>query len=313
MPSVPAPDRDVAIACSGLTKHYKNVRAVDDLHFQVPAGAVCGFLGPNGAGKTTTIRMFLGLVKPTGGSGTVQGFDILSQRHEVHRRVGAIVETPAFYGYLSARENLIVMERSSSVNVPRRRSEELLELVGLTERAHDSVRTYSLGMRQRLGIAAALLTDPEVLFLDEPTNGLDPAGTVEMRETIARLANDRRTVLVSSHLLGEVEQMCSHVVIIARGKVVFEGDVRSLLSRDASCVVETDHSAKAAEILVAKGIKAVVDGAHIRVAAPRSAVPGVVRMLVDAGIDIFAVREETSTLEDVFLDLTVSPKGEGKG
>lgn len=302
-----APDADVAIACSGLTKHYKNVRAVDDLRFQVPAGTICGFLGPNGAGKTTTIRMFLGLVKPTSGSGRVKGFDILSQRDQVHRRVGAIVETPAFYGYLSARENLAVMERSSSVDVPRQRSGELLELVGLTDRAGDPVRTYSLGMRQRLGIAAALLTDPEVLFLDEPTNGLDPAGTVEMRDTIARLASDRRTVLVSSHLLGEVEQMCSHVVIIARGRMVFEGDVRSLLSRDVSVVVETNQPAKAAEILVTQGIKALVDAGHVRVPALRSAVPGVVRLLVSAGIDIYAVREEGSTLEDVFLELTGEP------
>ena len=177
-------------------------------------------------------------------------------------------------------------------------------MVGLTERAGDPVRTYSLGMRQRLGIAAALLTDPEVLFLDEPTNGLDPAGTVEMRDTIARLADDRRTILVSSHLLAEVEQMCSHMVIIARGKVVFEGDVQSLLSRDAAVVVETNHTAKAAEILATHGIKAVVEAGHLRVAAARSGVPDLVRLLVGEGIDIYAVREETSTLEEVFLDLT---------
>ena len=299
-----APDREFAISCRGLTKRYKKVTAVDGLHFQVPAGAICGFLGPNGAGKTTTIRMFLGLVKPTSGSGAVNGFDILTERDAVHRRVGAIVETPAFYGYLSARENLTVMARSSSVDVPRHRSNELLDMVGLTERAGDPVRTYSLGMRQRLGIAAALLTDPEVLFLDEPTNGLDPAGTVEMRDTIARLADDRRTILVSSHLLAEVEQMCSHMVIIARGRVVFEGDVQSLLSRDAAIVVETNQSAKAAEILVTHGIKAVVEAGHLRVAAARSGVPELVRRLVGEGIDIYAVREETSTLEEVFLDLT---------
>jgi ABC-type multidrug transport system ATPase subunit len=302
--SHPPADPAIAIESQGLTKHYKNVMAVDDLRFQVPTGAICGFLGPNGAGKTTTIRMFLGLVRPSSGTGRVNGFDILTQRREVHRRIGAIVETPAFYGYLSARENLAVFVRSSSVPVRGGRSAELLELVGLAGRAKDRVSTYSLGMRQRLGIAAALLTDPEVLFLDEPTNGLDPAGTVEMRETITRLASDRRTILLSSHLLAEVEQVCSRVVIVARGKAVFAGDVQSLLNRGAAVVVETNQAAECAEVLARTGLHAEVDSGRVRVRARRSEVPQLVRTLVEAGVDVYAIREERDTLEEVFLDLT---------
>ncbi len=219
----------LALATRGLRKSYGSRRALDGLNLSVPAGVVYGFLGPNGAGKTTTMRVLTGLIHPDGGTVEVLGKPF--KRGDRHRlfEVGALVESPTFYPYLSARRNLRELA-ASGAHVPSRRIEELLDLVGLCERANDKVQGYSLGMKQRLGIAAALLSDPKLLLLDEPANGLDPAGIVAMRDTLRALATQGKTVFVSSHLLAEIQVMADVVGIIASGKLIREGPLKELLS-----------------------------------------------------------------------------------
>ena len=214
---------DFVIQTDGLTKRYGSILAVDGLSLEVPRGHIFGLLGPNGSGKTTTMGMLLGLVKPTAGSFTL--FDAGAQHQDSLRRVGAIVETPSFYPYLSGRANLAYFQgitgRGGSGEL-----DELLEKVGLADRAHSRFRTYSLGMKQRLGLAYALLGDPELLFLDEPTNGMDPAGMAEVRDLIQSLGTGGRTVMLSSHLLHEVEQVCDSVAILSKGKLIAQGKGR---------------------------------------------------------------------------------------
>ena len=213
------------IETSGLTKRYGSIVAVDGVSLRVPRGQVFGLLGPNGAGKTTTIGMLLGLAKPTAGSVRLFGVGAEGNSNELLRRVGAIVESPAFYPYLSGRNNLRFFQGISGRGQPDE-IDRLLETVGLSERAESKFRTYSLGMKQRLGLAYALLGDPDLLILDEPTNGMDPAGMVEVRELIRGLGNDGHTILLSSHLLNEVEQMCDSVAILSRGKLIVQGSVK---------------------------------------------------------------------------------------
>lgn len=219
----------LALATRGLRKSYGSRRALDGLDLAVPAGVVYGFLGPNGAGKTTTMRVLTGLIHPDGG--TVEMLGRPFQRGDRHRlfEVGALVESPTFYPYLSGRANLRELA-ASGAPVPSKRIEELLDLVGLCDRANDKVQGYSMGMKQRLGIAAALLSDPKLLLLDEPANGLDPAGIVAMRDTLTALASQGKTVFISSHLLAEVQVMADTVGIIAAGKLVREGPLKELLS-----------------------------------------------------------------------------------
>ncbi|MBI4339787.1 MAG: ATP-binding cassette domain-containing protein, partial [Chloroflexi bacterium] len=204
------------IEARGLTKRFGRVLAVDDLSLQVPAGGVFGLLGPNGSGKTTTVGMVLGVVRPTAGEVRLFGGDGKTGRLEALRRIGAILEAPAFYPYLSGRANLTYFQGISGKGSPEE-VDRLLELVGLTQRAQSKYNTYSLGMKQRLGIAYALLGDPELMLLDEPTNGLDPAGMAEVRELIRSLGRGKRTVVLASHLLHEVEQVCDTVAILSRG------------------------------------------------------------------------------------------------
>jgi ABC-2 type transport system ATP-binding protein len=220
-----------AIRARGLTKRYKQVVAVNNLDLDIPTGTVYGFLGPNGAGKTTTIRMLLGLIRPTSGQAEVLGHDIRTARSAIAPKVGAIVESPAFYTYLTGAQYLEVLWRSSNMPVDPHRIDALLERVGLGERGKHKVKTYSLGMKQCLGIAATLLTDPEIIFLDEPTNGLDPAGTVEVRNLIMQLGRDGHTVFLSSHLLNEVEQVCTDVAIVQQGELKLQGKVRVAAGR----------------------------------------------------------------------------------
>lgn len=296
----------LAISARGLTKRYKQVVAVNNLDLDIPTGTVYGFLGPNGAGKTTTIRMLLGLVRPTSGHAEVLGHDILTQRNAIAPRVGAIVESPAFYTYLTGAQNLEVFWRSSNMPVDRARIGALLERVGLAERGKHKVKTYSLGMKQRLGIAATLLTDPEIIFLDEPTNGLDPAGTVEVRELITRLGHDGHTIFLSSHLLNEVEQVCSDVAIVQHGEMRLQGKVRDLLNRTTGYLIEAAPADRVLTILRAYpelNAQLRADGA-IEVAAEASAVPDLVRALVGANVDVFGVRARRNTLEQLFLELT---------
>ena len=209
---------DVALRTINLTKQYKQRLAVNNLSLEVRKGEIFGFLGPNGAGKTTTIRMALGLISPTSGSAEILGQDVATQRAHVLPRVGALIETPALYLYLSGRNNLRTIG-SALGGVPESRIDWVLELVGLGGRQKDKVKTYSLGMKQRLGIAIALLQDPDVLLLDEPANGMDPAGIVEMRDLMHRLSSEGKTVFISSHLLTEIQQICTRVAKIGRAHV----------------------------------------------------------------------------------------------
>ena len=222
----------LALATRGLRKSYGSRRALDGLDLSVPAGVVYGFLGPNGAGKTTTMRVLTGLVHADGGTVEILGKPFKRGDRRRLFDVGALVESPTFYPYLSARANLRELA-ASGAHVPLKRIEELLDLVGLCERANDKVQDYSMGMKQRLGIAAALLSDPKLLLLDEPANGLDPAGIVAMRDTLRTLASQGKTVLISSHLLAEIQVMADTVGIIASGKLVREGPLKELLSMQA--------------------------------------------------------------------------------
>ncbi len=299
----------LAISARGLTKRYKQVVAVNNLDLDIPTGTVYGFLGPNGAGKTTTIRMLLGLVRPTSGRAEVLGHDIGTARSAIAPKVGAIVESPAFYTYLTGVQNLELLSRSSNRPVDRARIDALLERVGLAERGKHKVKTYSLGMKQRLGIAATLLTDPEIIFLDEPTNGLDPAGTVEVRNLITRLGQDGHTIFLSSHLLGEVEQICTDVAIVQHGEMKLQGKVRELLGRTTGFLIEAAPQDRALSVLRAfPELNAQPrDDGPIEVAAEAAAVPALVRALVSADVDIFGVRARRTTLERLFLDLTGQP------
>src|SRR5438270_5527732 len=217
----------VALRTEGLTKRYGGRAAVDRLSIDVPAGSVCGFVGPNGAGKTTSIRMLLGLVRPTSGTAEVLGQSIGGPAAYL-ARVGAMIETPAFYPTLSGRRNLQVLARLTGID--DHRVEAVLEQVGLLDRAGELYRAYSLGMKQRLGLAGALLGAPQLLILDEPTNGLDPPGIREVRGLLRRLADTGTTVFVSSHLLDELQHVCDHLVVINGGRLVFQGSVEALLA-----------------------------------------------------------------------------------
>ena len=299
---------EYAIETRDLTKVYgRRVTAVDHLNLRVRRGEVYGFLGPNGAGKTTTLRMLLGLVRATSGAALVLGRG--PGHPEGLARIGAIVEEPAFYPYLSGRDNLRVVARLAGL--PEKGIDRALEEVDLLARARDRFKTFSQGMRQRLGVAAALLKDPELLILDEPTNGLDPAGMAEMRTLVRRLGSGDRTVLLSSHLLGEVQQVGDRVGVISHGALIAEGTVQELRGR-GSILVRADPLAAArerAEQLVGKGNVEVVDGT-LRLASDPAEVPRLNRELVLAGVAVSEVRPLERTLEDVFLELTGEEGGD---
>jgi ABC-2 type transport system ATP-binding protein len=290
------------IETNELTKRYGEAKAVDALNLRVRSGEVYGFLGPNGAGKTTTLRMLLGLVRPTSGSATVLGAAPGSPQSLA--RIGAMVEAPGLYPYLSGEDNLRVL--AGHAGVPRSRVRPVLEQVGLDDRAGDRTATYSMGMKQRLGVAAALLKDPELLILDEPTNGLDPAGMAEMRTFIRTLAQEGRTVLLSSHLMNEIEQVSDRVGVIRAGSLVAEGTVEQLRGR-AGLRVRAEPMGDAARIIGAyPGVEAVlaVDG-HLDVTvddAGRAA--AINRELVSAGVAVSEIYGARASLEDVFLELT---------
>jgi ABC-2 type transport system ATP-binding protein len=290
---------DTVISTDRLTKRYGQRTVVDRLSLQVRRGEVFGFLGPNGAGKTTTLRMLLGLVRPTSGSATVLG----RPAGVSVAQIGALVEGPGLYPYLSGRDNLRVLARYAGVG--RERIDAVLETVDLADRAGDRFGTYSLGMKQRLGIAAALLKDPALVVLDEPTNGLDPAGISEVRTLLRRLATEGRTVVLSSHLLGEVEQLCDRVAVVASGRLLVESSVEELrgLGRLVVDAQPLDTAVAVAGRLLGPDRVAVVDGTlHLQAAAGETA--AVTRALVLADVDVTGVRQEARTLEEVFLQLT---------
>ena len=295
-------DEDLVISTRALTKRYGDaILAVDELALRVRRGEVYGFLGPNGAGKTTTLRMLVGLVRATAGSATVLGAPPGARAGL--SRIGAMIEQPAFYPYLSARDNLRVLARHAAVDEARLPS--VLGQVGLSSRATDRTATYSMGMKQRLGVAAALLKDPELLILDEPTNGLDPAGMAEMREFIRSLADGGRTVLLSSHLMGEIEQVSDRVGVIRDGALVAEGTVGELRGR-AGLRVRAEPQAEAARLIgELPGVETVSshDGL-LEVVVDTAQAAAINRKLVQAGIAVSAIYAQTASLEDVFLKLT---------
>lgn len=227
-----------------LTKMYGKRRVVDTLTFEIQRGEIFGFLGPNGAGKTTTVRMLFGLVTPTSGTISILGYDMPAHRSQVLPHVGALIETPALYRHMSGRDNLRAIG-SVLGGVTEKRMDDVLDLVGLRNRAKDVVRTYSLGMKQRLGIAVALLHDPLLIILDEPANGLDPAGIVEMRELMHRLSSEGKTVLISSHMLNEVQQICTKVAIVNQGKLITVASVDQLLNKQDRYIVKLEQAAEA--------------------------------------------------------------------
>ena len=299
---------DAVIELEGLRKEYRRLRgsrtvAVDGLDLSVPSGGVFGFLGPNGAGKTTTIRCLLGLVRPTGGRCRLLGHEP-ADLHRVIGRIGSIVESPTMYPRFTGRRNLELLARIDGIG--RSRVREVLEQVSLADRADDLVKTYSLGMKQRLGIAAALLKDPELLILDEPANGLDPAGIVEVRELMRRLGRDGRTVFVSSHNLSEVQQTAERVAILARGRTVATGPVHEVLTAGhaAGLVVRLDDVAGGLRALAESGIAARSDDGVIRVDLPPADAARVTRTLADRGLYLSELRPDEADLETVFLELT---------
>ena len=294
------------ISLQGLGKSYGDHVAVDNLTIEVPPGVVAGFVGPNGAGKTTTMAMLLGLVTPTTGTGSVLGHP-LEDPGAYLCRVGALIEGPAFYPRLTGAENLAVVATAGGHD--RGRIGELLELVGLGARGDDRFRGYSMGMKQRLGIAAALLGDPDLLILDEPTNGLDPAGVHEMRGLIGRLADGRRTVFVSSHVLAELEQVCNWLVMIDHGSLVYEGPAADLLASSASAIVAVpEHDAdlpRLERLLNAAGHDSEVAGGELVVTVngsePRGLAATINRTANAEGIVLVELGPVKTTLEDRYL------------
>ena len=294
------------VEITGLTKRYGDTLAVDGVDLLVHPGEVYGFLGPNGAGKTTTLRILTGLIAPTSGSVRVLGGS--PGQSQVLARIGSMIESPAFYPYLSGLDNLRLL--AEYAEVPRTRIAEVLAQVDLTDRARDRFSTYSLGMKQRLGVAAALLKDPELVILDEPTNGLDPAGMRDMRRLIRELGADGRTVLLSSHLLGEVQQICDRVGIISEGRMVAEHAVEELREQQELVIraapLESAHSV----LRTALG-----DVVHryddtLRVSLPPARAAEVNRVLVQAGIAVSELRSTERALEDVFFELTSKEKAD---
>jgi len=301
---------DTVLSTHQLSKSYGSRPAVRDLDLEVRRGKVFGFLGPNGAGKTTTIRMMLGLIRPSSGSVEILGRDVQAHGREVLPRVGALVEAPALYSYLSGRDNLRAFAGVLG-GVPRRRLDEVLELVGLAGRQRDRVRSYSLGMKQRLGVATALLDDPDLLVLDEPANGLDPAGIVEMRDLLRRLAAEGRTVFISSHVLAEVQQICDRVAIIDLGRLARVAPVAELVGGHGEYLVKLEDPAAALALVRREpwgGGARLEDGALVT-ASPTGRGRDLMQFLAAGGHWPDVVRERQRNLEEIFLGLTAGHDG----
>lgn len=292
---------EAVVETRDLTKRYQRVTAVDRISLTVRRGEVYGFLGPNGAGKTTTLRMLLGLIRPTSGEVVVLGRG--PGDSEALARIGSMIEGPAFYPFLSGRNNLEVVARYAGV--PAGRIDAALETVDLTARGGDAFSAYSLGMKQRLGVAAALVKEPELVVLDEPTNGLDPAGMRDMRSLIRRLGDSGRTVILSSHMLGEVQQVCDRVGVIDAGRMVLESSVEDLRG-DGELVIRAVPGGVVRTTLAAlpyvQAVRSMEDEYRVRVDEPLTG--DVARALVLAGVEIRELRRVDRQLEDVFFELT---------
>lgn len=328
--SEPAHQFDCIISTSRLTKAFGKLMAVNDLHLEVMRGDVFGFLGPNGSGKTTTIRMLLGLIRPTAGRVVIFGMDTVYQLPAILSRVGAIVETPVFYPYLSGRDNLLAVAAASGMQsgrVNRHRVEEVLELVELRPQVNMAYRKYSLGMKQRLGIAAALLTDPELVMLDEPTNGLDPSGMFEIRQLIQRLAALGKTIFLSSHLLNEVQQVCNRVAILQRGNLIKQGNVSELLRGSEQVLVRLNAPEETQAALAALrgarergadwiGAIAVEPNRQgqpmLRIDAPKARSAEINALLAASNLFAAELHPYEGSLEEIFLQLTTPNTNGGR-
>lgn len=295
---------ELVIQTKGLYKTYRNRAAVDNLNLEITRGDIYGFLGPNGAGKTTTIRMLLGLIKPTRGSIHLFGKDLTKEKMNILRRTGSLVEYPSYYGHLTAIENLEALRRI--IGGPKSRIDEVLSIVDLTKEAKRPVKGYSLGMKQRLGIAAALLGDPELLILDEPTNGLDPSGIHEIRELIKGMPKQHGiTVLVSSHLLSEVEQMAGRVGIIREGQLVFQDTIQNLVSQSSSGFrLSVSEPELAMGIALDLGCDGKLMGHMLELEPMHDAqVSLLVKRLVENEHAVYRVEEKRRSLEDIFMEI----------
>ena len=297
------------IKVTNLSKQFKDTRAVDDLSFTVNEGDVYGFLGQNGAGKSTTIRMLLSLVAPSGGEINIFDKKLSTHRSEILQQIGAVIEKPDLYKYLSAYDNLSIFARMSNMKVTRQILMHQLQMVGLAERATSKVRTFSQGMKQRLGIAVALVHNPALIILDEPTNGLDPQGIADMRNLILKLSNELgKTVLISSHLLGEIELIANRMIIIHKGKKMVEGKVADLLDPAHSLIqIETYNNDEAREKLKqTKWVSFLQQDKQLRLMMNKEKVPHLISDLVAMNVQMLSVNSSHS-LENYFLSLTTLP------
>jgi len=304
------PRREVVLETIGLTKAYGSRLAVKELNLEVLRGEVFGFLGPNGAGKTTTIRMLLNLIRPTSGEVRLFGQPLVVHASKLLPHVGALIEQPSFQSYLSGRDNLIAAGGYTG-GVPASRIDEVLGIVGLRERGKDRYSTYSLGMRQRLGVGAALLTDPELIILDEPGNGLDPAGIVEMRELIRKLAQQGKTIFVSSHILGEVRQVCTRIGIIRGGQLIGVGEVDVLLRATSRWEVEVENPEQVCRLLSNVPIirSLTIENGIVVIKAPTMRGRDLIQFLVKNGVWPESVKLSEEDLENIFLRLTEKEAG----
>lgn len=297
---------DILVEVNGLTKKYGEHVAVNDLSFTVNRGDIYGFLGQNGAGKSTTIRMLLSLVRPTSGQISMMGHPLNTHRNTILRQVGAVIEKPDLYKYLSGIDNLAIFARLSGMRAEKRVLMDQLEQVGLADRANDKVRTYSQGMKQRLGIAVALVHNPALIVLDEPTNGLDPQGIADIRNLILQLAREQgKTILISSHLLYEIEQLATRMIIIHKGRKIVEGTVAGLLDPSQTLVrLEAADAGHARNILEQSPWSERLHKSHnLQLVMHRSEVPGLIAFCVSAQIELLSVNT-SHTLENYFLSLT---------
>jgi len=299
------PMNDFIVETHALTKRFGSRVAVDGVDLRIPRGSAFGYLGPNGAGKTTLIRMLLGLTPASSGTMQLRGLPVPERRAEALARVGAIVEEPRFHPFLTGRENLQIVAAAREP-AAHARIGGALDLVGLANRADERVNQYSLGMRQRLGVARALLGDPELLILDEPTNGLDPAGILEFRGLVRRLVGEGRTVVLSSHLLDEVEKICDAVAIVDRGSVVWQGPIDAIHGGTRTVLVAVDDEPAALALLDRHEVEVTAEGIIVRLSteAGPDVVAGLNRRLVNAGIGVHRLELSRASLEARFLEIT---------
>jgi len=294
---------ELIIETSNLTRKYGNKTSVNKLNLQVPKESIYGFLGPNGAGKTTTIKMLLGLIRPTSGHISIFNQELSKHLINILDRTGSLVENPSYYGHLTGYENLDVVAKL--LKVPSKRINEVLEIVRLTTAANQAVKGYSLGMKQRLGIATSLLGKPDLIILDEPTNGLDPAGIHEIRALIKEMPTQHGiTVVVSSHLLSEIDQMATHVGIIDHGNLLFQDSIGKLHEQSAPMLmIQVDKPYEAQQLLQAKGFQVSMNGDVLQIPSIDMTTTNIInRQLFQAGFSIYHIKEQSRSLEDIFLD-----------